>query len=67
MIRKISASELSLAMFSSFKPEAYTGVSQKEAWNNHQKHLFPFYKPYYKEPFFAVQGHRQYLYNDKGQ
>jgi len=28
--------------------------------------MFPFYKPYYKEPFFAVRGNRQYLYDDTG-
>ncbi len=55
-----------LAPFSSFKPEPYTGISKDEALKLHQTHMFPFYKPYYKEPFFAVRGNRQYLYDDTG-
>lgn len=67
MIQKILARGRLSAAFGSFKPEKYTGMSREEAWDLHQDHMFPFYKPYYKEPFFAVQGHLQYLYNDKGQ
>lgn len=64
---KIIASRATLyARFSSFKPEPYQGVSKDEAWKLHQQHMFPFYKPYYKEPFFAVRGNRQYLYDDTG-
>ena len=28
--------------------------------------MFPFLKPYYKKPFFAVKGRGQYLYDDHG-
>ncbi len=64
---KSITSQLSLlSRFSSFKPEPYVGVSREEAWKLHQQHLFPFYKPYYKQPFYAVRGHLQYLYDDTG-
>lgn len=66
---KILASRSVLyARFSSAQSASapYKGVSKEEAWKLHQQHMFPFYKPYYKEPFFAVRGSRQYLYDDTG-
>ena len=68
MISRIfSAGRFQAPLFSSIKPEPYRGISPEEALKLHNSHMFPFYKPYYKEPFFAVRGQAQYLYNDKGQ
>ena len=55
-----------LAEFNTFRPDTYSGPSFEQIQANHQKYMFPFYKPYYKKPFFAVQGKGQYLYDDKG-
>lgn len=58
---------LQIRGFSNFIPSKFTGPSYEEVKQNHKDFMFPHYKPYYKEPFYAVQGHRQYLYNDKGE
>lgn len=62
----ITSRAVTLFNFCSFKPAPYEGISKDEVWKLHQNHMFPFYKPYYKEPFFAVRGNRQYLYDDNG-
>lgn len=53
-------------LFSTFKPAKFTGPSYETVKKHHSQYLMPFYKTYYSQPFYAVQGHRQYLYDDKG-
>ena len=52
--------------FSTFQPAKFTGPSYETVKSNKAKYMMPFYKTYYDEPFYAVQGHRQSLYDDKG-
>lgn len=66
ILRFMKAVASRIATFSTFKPELYQGPPFEEVWNNHQKYMFPFYKPLYKTPFFAVQGRGQYLFDEKG-
>lgn len=64
---RIATSRASLvAKFGTAQYEPFKGTSREETLKLHEKHMFPFYKPYYKEPFFAVRGNRQYLYDDTG-
>lgn len=65
-MRTIAVTASNCFKFSGAKHAPYQGVSREESWKLHQQHMFPFYKPYYKEPFYAVRGSRQYLYDDTG-
>lgn len=65
-MKAIACRAASYARFSSVQNAPYVGVSREEVVKLHHQYMFPFYKPYYKEPFFAVRGHMQYLYDDKG-
>lgn len=66
MISKTAKIASQICAFSTFRPQKYTGISAEKAKEYHNQYMMPFYKPYYSEPFFAVQGNRQYLYDDKG-
>src|ERR1043166_203928 len=48
------------------KPRPYTGPSKKEALALRQQYLTPALITYYKEPFMAVEGHMQYLWDETG-
>lgn len=50
-----------------FTPEAYTGPSFEEVMAMRKAHLPPSLLTFYKKPIMIVQGHMQYLFDEKGQ
>jgi alanine-glyoxylate transaminase/(R)-3-amino-2-methylpropionate-pyruvate transaminase len=47
------------------KPRPYTGPSKAEVLALRQQYLTPALITYYKEPFMAVEGHMQYLWDER--
>jgi len=52
-------------IFSSHTPRPYTGKSYEEV-RAERKYVSPIYTHYYKEPFFPVEGHKEFLYDQDG-
>ncbi|MBN2561123.1 MAG: aspartate aminotransferase family protein [Phycisphaerae bacterium] len=50
----------------SHTPEPYTGPSKDEVFALRQEYLSPAILMYYREPFMAVEGHMQYLWDETG-
>ncbi|OQZ05291.1 MAG: aspartate aminotransferase family protein, partial [Planctomycetes bacterium UTPLA1] len=48
------------------QPRPYAGPSKAEVLALRQQYLTPALITYYKEPFMAVEGHMQYLWDEKG-
>ena len=48
------------------KPQPYSGPSKAETIALRQQYLTPALITYYKEPFMAVEGHMQYLWDETG-
>ena len=51
---------------SQHKPQPYTGPSREEILALRRKHLNPGIITYYQEPLCIVEGHMQYLWDEKG-
>lgn len=49
-----------------FKPPVYTGPSREEVLADRQRYLSPGLITYYKNPIMIVDGHMQYLFDEKG-
>lgn len=49
-----------------FKPPVYTGPSREEVLADRQRYLNPGLITYYKNPIMIVDGHMQYLFDEKG-
>ncbi len=47
-------------------PQPYTGPSKAEVLALRKEYLSPALLTYYKDPFMAVEGHMQYLYDETG-
>ena len=50
-----------------FKPPAYKGSSYDDLWAKRQKYLNPVWFHLYDKPLLFAQGHRQYIWNEKGE
>src|SRR3569833_1603506 len=51
---------------SDHKPSPYAGPSKAEVLALRQKYLTPGLITYYKDPLLLVEGHMQYLWDEKG-
>lgn len=49
-----------------FKPPQYSGPAAEEVYAKRQKYLNPVWFHFYQKPVMVVQGHRQYLWDEKG-
>lgn len=50
-----------------FTPPAYTGIPYEQVLADRQKYMPKFYFHYYKEPLLIHHGHKQYLFDHKGE
>ena len=48
------------------QPAAYTGPSREEVIALRQQYLTPGLLTYYRDPLMLVEGHMQYLWDEKG-
>lgn len=51
--------------FSSYQPRPYTGKSYQQV-RAERAYVSPIYSHYYKEPFFPVEGYKEFLYDHQG-
>ena len=51
----------------SFRPSAYSGPTREQVLADRQRYLSPGLITYYKNPILLVEGHMQYLFDEKGQ
>ncbi|XP_070575625.1 alanine--glyoxylate aminotransferase 2, mitochondrial-like isoform X2 [Ptychodera flava] len=49
-----------------FKPDKYTGITFEEAMKVRKERLTPSLMTYYQKPIMFVQGHGQWLYDERG-
>lgn len=50
-----------------YKPEKYAGPPKQEVIDTRNQYISPGVFTYYKDPVMIVDGHMQYLYNEKGE